>query len=413
MALQATRVVEFAGLAPGPFAGLVLADWGADVVRVDRPGTRHVDPLCRHKRSIELDVKKPEGLEVLRQLIERADVLIDPFRPGVMERLGLGPDVFLGDGGRNTRLVYARLAGFAHTDRAGHDLNYLAQSGVLSMFPGTASKPAFPLNIVADFGGGGLTCALGILLALLERHSSGKGQVVSTDMVSGTRYLSTWPLLSAMQWPHYIKSSVNYFPASPAITSPLPTTRMSHLLDGGSPFYNIYTCADGRWMSVACLEPQFYKIFLQKLIAALPREFLQNEAMELRVEDQHNTELWPRTKEMLERAFRLFDRDNWSTVFEGSDACAFAVLSPAEATNLAANNNLAPPPHPGLSRTPARALPAYEAGEGTGLLQSGQHTMEILEELGLNHQDIRRLISCRAVRSTSRDSVQRDSRTKL
>jgi len=416
MVLQNTRVIEFAGLAPGPFAGLILADWGADVVRVDRPGVRSVDLLCRHKRSIVLDVKSPDGIDVLRRLIARADVLIDPFRPGVMERIGLGPEMFLSEGGLNRRLVYARLAGFAHTDAAGHDINYLALSGVLSMFPGSDSKPSFPLNLVADFAGGGLTCALGILLALLERHTSGLGQVVATNMVSGTRYVSTFPLLSALGQPSP-SLSFRPFPTSPPASSNHPVTRMSNTLDGGAPFYNVYTCADGRWFSLGCLEPRFYAVFLERFLATLPDEFLKAQDLKLTVENQYETELWPRMKIFFERAFRLFGRDHWTRVFENSDACGFPVLSPAESATLEASSysrptaeSAAPPPHPHLSRTPALSPPVHGDGDA-GLLDCGRHTVEVLRELGLSVYEIESLDE-RGVFGGEKQGSSRDTRAK-
>ncbi|KAI0696078.1 CoA-transferase family III domain-containing protein [Cytidiella melzeri] len=392
MALRNTRVVEFAGLAPAPFAGLVLADWGADVVRIDRPSTTHLDILCRHKRSIVVDVKHPEGLQVLRRLIARADVLIDPFRAGVMERVGLGPELFLGNDGLNKKLVYARLAGFAHTAECYPSVSFLSTKYYIlkscpQMLPGDETKPGFPLNLVADFGGGGLTCALGILLALIERQSSGLGQVVSTNMVSGTRYLSTFPLLSAMQWPYKTHSPLQSFAASPDAGSNFPNVRMKHLLDGGAPFYNVYTCADGRWMSVGCLEPQFYKQFLERFVAALPSGFVEAaEGSELSSVNQYDTDRWPRLKDLFEKAFKLYDRNHWAKVFEGSDACAFPVLSAAEAAVLASNEHAAPTPHPQLSRTPARPLPAYRPEEG--VLSPGQHTVEVLMDLGLDADKI-------------------------
>lgn len=402
MALRGIRVVEFAGLAPGPFAGLILADWGADVIRVDRPGSVTGDTLCRNKRSIAVDSKDADGLALLKRLISRADVVIDPFRPGVMERMGLGPDVFLGKDGLNPRVVYARLAGFSptgpHKDIAGHDLNYLALSGVLSMFPGDDSKPSFPLNLLADFGGGGMTCALGILLAIIERQSSEAGQVVSTNMVSGTRYLSTYPLMQAMMSSIRPSNSGSIpaplFPPSPSPSSKSPNVRMTHALDGGAPFYNIYACADQRWVSVACLEPRFFNVFLEKLLPALPSAALQGESYQPTLERQYNTADWPRMKSFLERAFKLFERDRWAEIFQDSDACVVPVLSPAEAATLAAKSDngsipgvgAVPEPHPHLSRTPARPLKVDQS-----YLVPGMHTAEVLAELGLEEDAVARL----------------------
>ncbi|KAI0635674.1 CoA-transferase family III [Trametes polyzona] len=377
--LAGIKVVEFAGLAPGPMAGMILADFGADVVRIDRPpragvaaGSIAPDVLARGKRSIAVDPKTASGLAVVRRLVERADVLIDPFRPGVLERLGLGPDVFLDENeGKNKRLVYARLVGFPrtgpHRDMAGHDLNYLALSGVLSMLPGEG-KPAFPLNILADFAGGGVMCAMGILLALMERHRSGRGQVVNIDMVSGVRYLSSYPFLSSLL-------SLLTFGEK----------RGTGLLDGGAPFYNVYTCADGRWMSVGCLEPQFYRTFLKRFLGALPSDFSLEDGWRPFEADQHDTESWPRLKTFLERGFAMHPRDYWAKLFDGSDACAVPVLSAAEAAALAAGSSSSgtgsvPSPHPRLERTPPDAPPPVAA---ESVLARGAHTEEILEELGL------------------------------
>ncbi|KAL1937458.1 hypothetical protein VTO73DRAFT_13181 [Trametes versicolor] len=374
--LSGIKVVEFAGLAPGPMAGMILADFGADVIRIDRPPGAATPPtpdvLGRGKRSIAVDPKTRSGYCVVRRLVEQADVLIDPFRPGVLERLGLGPEVFLDESkGTNARLIYARLVGFPrtgpHKDMAGHDLNYLALSGVLSMLPG-AGKPEFPLNILADFAGGGVICALGILLAIVERSKSGRGQVVNTDMVSGVRYLASFPLLLAQ------------------LRSPLfGPGRGNGLLDGGAPFYNVYTCADGRWMSVGCLEPQFFKAFLKRFLSALPPGFALEDGWRPSEDDQHDTDSWPRMKTFMERGFALHPRDHWGKVFDASDACAVPILSADEAAALAAgassHGGAVPSPHPKLERTPADApLPA----PADAIVPRGAHTEEILRELGLD-----------------------------
>ncbi|KAI0368736.1 CoA-transferase family III [Pilatotrama ljubarskyi] len=385
--LSGIIVVEFAGLAPGPMAGMILADFGADVIRVDRPSGAAApapDVLARGKRSIAVDPKTRSGYAVVSRLVERADVLIDPFRPGVMERLGLAPEVFLDEKtGRNKRLIYARLVGFPRSgssfrdDRTrtwlisfllvGHDLNYLALSGVLSMLPGER-KPEFPLNILADFAGGGVMCAMGILFAIIERNKSGRGQVVNSDMVSGVRYLASFPLLlSQLRSPHF------------------GAKRGEGLLDGGAPFYNVYICADGGWMSVACLEPQFFRTFLQRFLRALPSDFAVEDGWRPSEADQHDTDSWPRLKTFMERGFALQPRDYWAKVFDASDACAVPVLSPEEAAALAAGSSSrggsVPVPHPKLERTPSiTALPAA----ADSIIPRGAHTGEILEELGVD-----------------------------
>jgi len=392
------RVVEFAGLAPGPFAGLILADWGADVIRVDRTSSTSgfssripQDVLARGKRSIAIDPKVSSGLAVLKRLISSADVLVDPFRPGVMEKLGLGPNVFLDKGGLNGRLVYARLVGFSRTSRhkalAGHDLNYLALSGVLSMLPGHAERPSFPLNLLADFAGGGLMCALGILLALYERNRSGKGQIVDNDMVSATRYISSFALINAFA------STVNKTSPLPSVSDKHATisTRMQNTLDDGAPFYSVYTCSDGRWFSVACIEPKFYKIFLEAFLRALPADsktsWIPDAAW------QHRREEWLRTRRFFDSGFRMYDRDHWTKVFEDLDACAVPVLSPHEAA-IVASADASPQPHPNLSRTPAKPPPTIDATAPAEKywLCPGEHTDEILHQLGVSVEEKAQLL---------------------
>ncbi|XP_006875453.1 PREDICTED: alpha-methylacyl-CoA racemase [Chrysochloris asiatica] len=245
MALRGVCVVELAGLAPGPLCGMILSDFGAQVLRVDRPGSAgDVSHLARGKRSLILDLKRPQGTEVLRRLCSRADVLLEPFRCGVMEKLQLGPEVLLRD---NPKLIYARLSGFGQSGRlstaAGHDINYLALSGVLSKI-GSGEQLYAPLNLLADFGGGGLMCTLGILLALFERTRSGKGQVIDANMVEGTAYLSSflWKTHKAGLWDR---------------------PRGQNLLDGGAPFYTTYRTADGQFMAVGAIEPQFYELLIK------------------------------------------------------------------------------------------------------------------------------------------------------
>ncbi|KAL6300901.1 CoA-transferase family III [Sparassis latifolia] len=378
------KVVEFAGIGPGPMVGMILADFGANVIRVDRPSLSTPDVFNRGKRCITLNAKVPSARDVLRRLIERADILIDPSRPGFMESVDLGPNVFLGDPitgkeGRNRRLIYARLAGFSrtgpHKNMAGHDLSYLALSGVLSLFPGE-KKPTFPLNILGSFAGGSVVCALGILLALVERQQSGLGQVVNADMVSGTRYISTFPILHSL------------YPTSARVfTGP----RGTNMLDGGAPFYDTYTCADGLWMSVACVEPHFFRAFLDCFCAALPGFTLDGWRPTYETPEDHSS--WPRLREFMDRGFKMHSRDYWTRVFHGTDACALPVLSVTEAaasvsgstSSSAESMSPVPAPHPELARTPSVPINGITSADSFNM--RGQHTDEVLSELGLTKEE--------------------------
>ncbi|KAI5115128.1 hypothetical protein M0805_009732, partial [Coniferiporia weirii] len=348
------------------------------------------DVLCRGKRSLAVDPKIPAGRNLLLKLISRADILIDPFRPGVLERLGLGPDVFLKEG-MNERLIYARLSGFTRTgpykDMAGHDINYLALSGVLAMLPGTAESPSFQLNLLADFAGGGLTCALGILLALQSRNNTGKGLVVETDMVSGTRYLASFPLI------HHL------VPHSPVFGNGdgKEHGRGSKLLDGGAPFYGVYTCADGKWMSVGCLELRFYEIFIRKFVESLPQTFVENQGNWIPNVTAHVDEsTWPRLRVFLEQGFKTKTRDEWAEVFYGTDSCAVPVLSPAEAAGE--RGSPVPVRHPSLSQ----AAPDQNLSrESSGPLKPGQHTEEILKEMKISKDELTQLVASGALGKSS------------
>ncbi|PVD20182.1 hypothetical protein C0Q70_20677 [Pomacea canaliculata] len=231
MALKGIKVIELAGLAPAPFCGMILADFGAKVIRVDKPRSHVWETLSRGKMSIIVDLKKEEGAEVLRKLCRTADVLLEPYRPGIMERLGLGPNVLLKD---NPRLIYARLSGFGQSGPiatyAGHDINYVALSGVLSMLGRKGERPYPPINLLADFAGGGLTCALGIVMSLFERQTSGQGQVVDTNMVHGSAYVATflWKSQGLPIW---------------------GGQRGENMLDGGAPYYDIYETKDGKFIN--------------------------------------------------------------------------------------------------------------------------------------------------------------------
>ncbi|KAG9314913.1 CoA-transferase family III [Chiua virens] len=381
----ASGSAQFAGLAPAPFAGLILAHHGASVIRIDRPSLSSInDILCEGKRSIVLDTKNPAGLATAKRLITQADVLIDPFRPGVLERLGLGPEVFHHKGdqkGLNDRLIYARIAGFPrdgpYAYMAGHDINYIALSGVLSMLPGTSEKPNFPLNLLADFAGGGLLCTTGILLALIERGKSGRGQVVNADMVSGTRYVSSFPLLNAHT-------------SSPYFSAP----RGSNILDGGAPFYGVYTCADGKWMSLGCVEPQFFAVFIDRFNAALRNNGMKTEWTPTHAEQFTKTD-WPRLRQYIEDGFKTRPRDYWAKVFQDSDACAVPVLTPAEAALIDPSDSTRPVPHPQLARTPASSP---RGGSPLGsILEPGTHNEDILMELGFSTEERDKLVQAGAL----------------
>ncbi|KAK7454631.1 hypothetical protein VKT23_011384 [Stygiomarasmius scandens] len=386
MALRGFKVIEFAGLAPGPFAGLVLADHGASVIRVDRPSSSSIDVLWRGKRSLAINSKVPSGRDALKRIISSSDVLIDPFRPGVLERLGLGPDVFLGHKGLNERLVYARITGFPregkHKDLAGHDINYLAQSGIFSMLPGLPDRPSFPLNLLADFAGGGLPCALGIILALLERSRSGRGQIVNTDMVSGLRYFSSSPLL------HYFN------PAGDRYSGP----RGTNILDGGAPFYNVYPCKDGQWISVGCIEPKFFKLFIERFVSAVPEDFKQSSAWTPTAATRESREEWPRLKQYLEGGFRTRTRDEWATVFDGIDACVMPVLTPEEARIVAEDKGGSPFPdvHPSVTTGADQAVPTSPF-ENDYYLNPGTHTDEVLREFGISDEEHQILVKDQAI----------------
>ncbi|KAF7551549.1 hypothetical protein G7046_g7691 [Stylonectria norvegica] len=307
--LSGIKVLEFAGLAPGPFAGMLLADAGASVLRVDRaqPGTTHSfgtapppteDMLARHKASIAVDLKSPAGIALLHGLIPHVDVLIDPFRPGVLEKLGLGPDALLA---LNPRLIYGRMTGFRRDGKyaamAGHDINYLAVSGALSLLGRDGEKPHPPWNILADFAGGGAVLFQGVLLAILARQTSGKGQVVEANMVDGSSYLATFPRMA-------LKSELGHH------------GRGRNLLDGGAPFYDTYETSDGKYMSVGTVEPHFFALLLHGL-------GLSNLGWEEKRNDRAN---WPELKTLITKAFKSKPRAAWEAIFDGTDACCTPVL---------------------------------------------------------------------------------------
>jgi alpha-methylacyl-CoA racemase len=377
--LTGIRVVEVAAIGPGPMCAMLLADLGADVVRIDRlePSGLGVamaprfDVTARNRRSIALDLKHPEGRAAALRLIERADVLIEGFRPGVAERLGVGPQDCLA---RNPRLVYGRMTGFGQdgvlAQAAGHDLNYIALSGALAAIGPRGAAPVPPLNLVGDYGGGALYLAFGILAALVERNRSGQGQVVDAAMVEGAASLMAmfYGLHAAGTW---------------------RTERGSNLLDGGAPFYSVYETADGQYVSVAALEPKFFAELAQRI--GLDDEF---------VAKQYDVQTWPRLRARLAEIFRSRTRDAWCALLEGSDACFAPVLSMQEAPRHPHNVSRGvfveidgypqPAPAPRFSRTPA-AVPKPPPAIGA-------HTDDVLREAGFGAAEIKALRKAGAIR---------------
>lgn len=305
--LAGLRVVELGGIGPVPLCGMVLSDVGAEVVRVDRPSDAGTDPLVptllRGRRSVAVDLKTPEGADLVLRLVDRADAVIEGFRPGVAERLGLGPDTCLA---RNQRLVYGRMTGWGQDGplarEAGHDVNYIAVAGALGAIGPADGDPVVPLNLVADMGGGGMLLALGVCVGLLHARATGEGQVVDAAMTDGTalQLAGTYGLLARGLW---------------------EDRRGANLLDGTAPFYRTYRCADGGHVAVGCLEPQFYEAFLHVL--DLDEDPLFGE--------QHDRSAWPAMCGRLEGLFGERVRDEWVDAFAGHDACVTPVLRLREA----------------------------------------------------------------------------------
>jgi len=303
--LSGIRIVEFQGIGPGPFAAMLLSDMGADIVRIDRKGGRvphKTEVTYRGRRAVAFDMKKPEALEAALKLIEKADALIEGFRPGVMERLGVGPDVCLK---RNPRLVYGRMTGWGQSgplsQAAGHDINYIALTGALHGIGRAGEKPVPPLNLVGDFGGGALYLAFGIVCGLLEAKRSGKGQVVDAAMTDGAASLMTmfYGMTASGMW---------------------KDARGVNLLDSGAYFYDTYETKDGKWVSLGSLEPQFYREMLEKTGISDP-EFAH----------QMDRDAWPARRKKLAEVVRAKTRDEWDAIMLGSDVCYAPVLSLAEA----------------------------------------------------------------------------------
>lgn len=353
--LDGLRVVELAGIGPGPHACMVLADLGADVVRVERPAggldllNGKPDHLLRNRRSITADLKDATDRKTVRDLIDVADVLVEGYRPGVAESLGVGPDTVLES---NPRLIDARMTGWGQdgprASRAGHDINYISLTGALHAIARPDQSPAVPLNLIGDFGGGSMLCLVGILAALWERERSGRGQVVDAAMVDGTSLLMqmTWALYGGNEW----------------VDAPA-----SNLLDGGAPYYDVYECADGGHVAVGAIEEPFYRALVAGLdITELPSR-----------EDRNN---WPAIRAQLTSAFASRPRDHWAVAFAGTDACVTPVLSLDEARHdphLAARRTLieidgttqaAPAPRFSRSRPPHPRTPRPARAHGRAVL---------------------------------------------
>ena len=377
--LAGVRVLELAGIGPGPYAAMVLSDMGAEVVRIDRaaqvptspPARPPVDVLNRGRRSIGIDLKAPEGVEAVLRLVGSADALIEGFRPGVTERLGLGPDVCLG---RNPRLVYGRMTGWGqdgpYASAAGHDINYIALAGCLAHIGRAGEAPVPPLNLVGDFGGGGMLLAFGVVCGLLEAQRSGQGQVVDAAMVDGAALLMTM---------FHSMAATGMFDES---------NRGSNLLDTGSHFYDVYACADGEYVSIGSIEPQFYAEL--RRLAGLDDE---------RWDAQMDRSQWPARKDDIAAVFKTKTRDEWCELMERTDVCFAPVLSMDEApehehnvargTFTTKDGMVQPSPAPRFSRTsPSLDLPPAHAG---------QHTDEVLRSFGFDEAEVTKLRETGAV----------------
>jgi alpha-methylacyl-CoA racemase len=374
--LAGIRVVEMASAAPGPFACMMLADMGAEVLRVDRADrvgrtpVRPIDPLARSRRSVAIDTKSPGGAQVVLRLAARADVLIEGFRPGAMERLGLGPGECLA---LNPGLVYGRMTGWGQQGtlrhRAGHDINYLGLAGALYPLGRAGERPHAPLNMVADFGGGGMLLVAGVLAALVERARSGLGQVVDAAMVDGSTTLTAFV--------HALRASGDW-----------SDERGTNLLDGGAPFYDTYETADGGFMSVGALERRFYALFLAGLglsAGDLP--------------DQMDRAGWPELRRAFTAVFKTRTRDEWAAIFQDADACVYPVLSLGEVADyplvrerhafVTVDGISQPAPAPRFDRTPS--------GQPTAAPKPGEHTRSALFDWGFAAAEIDRLAAEGAV----------------
>ena len=369
-ALSGYKVIELAGIGPAPMGGMILADMGAEVIRIERPGAadpKVAEPISgRNKKSVVLDLKQDAGKAALMALIEQANALIDPYRPGVCEKLGFGPDACLA---RNPRLVFARMTGWGQTgplaQAAGHDLNYIAITGALHAIGRRGERPVVPLNLVGDFGGGGMLLVTGVMGGLLEAAQSGQGQVIDVAMVDGTAQLM-WMMQGFQQ-----------------IGAWNAEEREANLLDGAAHFYDTYECADGKYVAIGAIEPQFYAELLARAEVTDPQ-----------FQAQHDAAQWPELKQKLGEVLKTKTRDEWDTLMAGSDACFAPVLTMVEATAYSANTERSvytdveglthPAPAPRFSRTPSQIR------HGTQAL--GADTVSVLEDSGMEASAIQALL---------------------
>jgi alpha-methylacyl-CoA racemase len=373
--LNGYTVLELAGIGPAPMGGMILADMGAEVIRIDRarsaPGLQLKDVSSRGKKSVALNLKDPAGIDTLLRMVENADVVIDPFRPGVCEKLGIGPDVCME---RNPRLIFARMTGWGQdgplAQAAGHDINYIAITGALYAMGRKDEKPVPPLNLVGDMGGGGMLLVNGILAALLETANSGKGQVIDAAMVDGAAQLM-W-MFHGFQalgmWDH--------------------TQRESNMLDGGAHFYDTYECADGEYVAIGSIEPQFYALLKEK--AGLSEDEFG---------DQNNAAKWPQMKARLAEVFRGRTQAQWCELMEGTDVCFAPVLNFVDAPEYPANvarqtyieieGVTQPAPAPRFSRTPS------EVRNGGSV--AGADTRSVLADMGFAEQELASLMETGAI----------------
>ncbi|MGH9132738.1 MAG: CaiB/BaiF CoA transferase family protein [Ilumatobacteraceae bacterium] len=379
--LNGVRIIELAGIGPGPFAAMLLADMGADVVRVERaqavrgpaPDTPHADVLQRGRRNVAIDLKHPEGVATVLDLVAGADALIEGFRPGVTERLGVGPTECLA---RNPRLVYGRMTGWGQdgplAQAAGHDINYISLAGALAHFRRAGAAPVPPLNMVGDFGGGGMFLAFGVVCGLLEAARSGAGQVVDAAMVDGAA------VLMSMFWA---------FRSTPLFDEHAPGT---NLLDTGAHFYDVYECSDGSYISIGSIEPQFYAELLRITGLTDDPEFAV----------QNDKSRWPDLKQRIAALFKTRTRAEWCELMEATEVCFAPVLTMSEAAehphNVARSTfveragTVQPAPAPRFSRTSPELerLPAH----------AGQHTFDVLADWGIEQQRIDELVEMGAIK---------------